>query len=66
MHDPSILAGLTDGVLLVLRAGVTPMAAAEKAATEFKQKNLLGVIFNQVKQPDPYGDYEYNSSPVAP
>lgn len=60
VHDSSILAGMTDGVLLVLRAGVTPMAAAEKAAAEFKQKKLLGVIFNQVKASDSYGDYEYD------
>jgi capsular exopolysaccharide synthesis family protein len=60
VHDSSILAGLTDGVLLVLQAGVTPMAAAEKATEEFKQKNLLGVIFNQVQKSDSYGEYEYN------
>lgn len=65
VHDSSILAGLTDGVLLVLRAGVTPMAAAEKAASEFKHKNLLGVIFNQVKKSDSYGEYEYNNQPEA-
>jgi protein-tyrosine kinase len=60
VHDSSILAGLTDGVLLVLQAGVTPMAAAEKATEEFKHKNLLGVIFNQVQKSDSYGEYEYN------
>ena len=59
VHDSSILAGLTDGVLLVLRAGVTPIAAVEKTAAEFKHKNLLGVIFNQVEASDSYGDYEY-------
>jgi capsular exopolysaccharide synthesis family protein len=60
VHDSSILAGLADGVLLVLRAGVTHVAAAEKAAAEFKHKNLLGVIFNQVKTSDSYGEYEYD------
>jgi protein-tyrosine kinase len=65
VHDSSILAGLTDGVLLVLRAGGTPIAAAEKAAAEFKHKNLLGVIFNQVKKSDSYGEYEYNNWPQA-
>jgi capsular exopolysaccharide synthesis family protein len=66
VHDSSILAGLTDGVLLVLRAGVTPMATAEKAAAEFKHKNLLGVIFNQVKKTDSYGEYEYHNRPETP
>ena len=60
VHDSSILAGLTDGVLFVLQAGVTPMAAAEKATEEFKHKNLLGVIFNQIQKSDSYGEYEYN------
>jgi capsular exopolysaccharide synthesis family protein len=60
VHDSSILAGLTDGVLLVLKAGVTPLAVAEKATEEFKHKNLLGVIFNQVQKSDSYGEYEYN------
>ena len=60
VHDSSTLAGLTDGTLLVVRAGLTPMAAAEKAAAEFKHKNLLGVIFNQVKTSESYGEYEYS------
>jgi protein-tyrosine kinase len=59
VHDASILAGMSDGVLLVLQAGVTHIAAAEKAAAEFKTKNLLGVIFNQVKDAEPYGNYNY-------
>jgi hypothetical protein len=41
------------------------MAAAEKAAAEFKHKNLLGVIFNQVKTSDSYGEYEYSNRPEA-
>jgi protein-tyrosine kinase len=66
VHDSSTLAGLVDGILLVLRAGMTPMAAAEKAASEFKHKNLLGVIFNQVKTSDSYGEYEYNYKAATP
>jgi capsular exopolysaccharide synthesis family protein len=59
VHDASDLAGLTDGVLLVLRAGATHAVVAEKAAEEFKGKNLLGVVLNQVKQDNSYGEYYY-------
>jgi protein-tyrosine kinase len=59
VHDASILAGLVDGVLLVVRAGSTQLAIAEKTATEFQDKNLLGVVLNQVEKSDSYGDYKY-------
>ena len=36
------------------------MAAAEKVAAEFKSKNLLGVVLNQVKKGDSYGEYDYS------
>lgn len=62
VHDAIDLAGLTDGVLLVLRAGTTPATAAEKAAAEFKTKNLLGVVLNGVKKSDSYGEYKYTYS----
>jgi capsular exopolysaccharide synthesis family protein len=60
VHDAIDLAGLSDGVLLVLRAGTTPAAAVEKAAAEFKSKNLLGVVLNRVKKTDSYGEYDYD------
>ncbi len=61
VHDAIDLAGLADGVLLVLRAGATHVTAAEKAAAEFKSKNLLGVVLNQVKKGDSYGgEYDYS------
>jgi len=59
VHDASILAGLTDGVLLVVQAGSTHVGIAEKIATEFQGKNLLGVVLNQVEKSDSYGDYYY-------
>lgn len=57
VHDAKDLARLTDGVLLVLRAGSTHADAAEKAAAEFRGKNLLGFVLNQVKQDHSYGEY---------
>jgi len=65
VHDAIDLAGLTDGVLFVLRAGSTPATVAERAAAEFTNKNLLGIVFNQVKKSDSYGNYEYNYSSEA-
>jgi protein-tyrosine kinase len=59
VHDPSMLADLCDGVLLVVRAGVTEFEVAEKAVAEFREKNLLGVVLNGAKRETAYGQY-YN------
>ena len=50
VHDASILADLCDGVLFVVRAGVTSYETAEKASSEFRHKNLLGVVLNQIEK----------------
>jgi protein-tyrosine kinase len=50
VHDASMLADLCDGVLLVVRAASTDFEMAGKAAEEFRQKNLLGVVFNCVEK----------------
>jgi protein-tyrosine kinase len=50
VHDASILADLCDGVLFVVKAGETSCETAEKAASEFRQKNLLGVVLNQIEK----------------
>ena len=59
VHDPSMLADLCDGVLFVVRAGVTEFEAAEKAVAEFREKNLLGIVLNGAKRETAYGQY-YN------
>lgn len=61
VHDASILADLCDGVLFVVRAGATESALAEKAVSEFRQKNLLGVVLNGTSRADAYGGYYYDS-----
>ena len=60
VHDASVLADLVDGVLLVVRAGLTDADIAEKTAAEFQGKNLLGVVLNQVEKGDSYVD-NYNN-----
>jgi capsular exopolysaccharide synthesis family protein len=59
VHDASMLADLCDGVLFVVRAGQTAYDMAEKAASEFQDKNLLGVVLNCVEKGDSYGGYYY-------
>jgi protein-tyrosine kinase len=59
VHDPSLLADLCDGVLFVVRAGVTDFDVAEKAVAEFREKNLLGVVLNGAERETAYGQY-YN------
>jgi protein-tyrosine kinase len=57
VHDPSLLADLCDGVLFVVRAGVTNFELAEKAVAEFPEKNLLGVVLNAAERDAAYGQY---------
>ena len=60
VHDSSILADMCDGVLFVVRAGSTEFELVEKASSEFRDKNLLGVVLNRVEKSDAYGDYYYS------
>jgi capsular exopolysaccharide synthesis family protein len=59
VHDASLLADLCDGVLFVVRAGKTDFGVAGKASSEFRDKNLLGVVLNRVEQNESYGGYYY-------
>lgn len=57
VHDASVLADLCDGVLFVVRAGRTDHETVEKGVSEFRNKNLLGVVLNRVDKADGYGSY---------
>jgi protein-tyrosine kinase len=59
VHDASLLADICDGVLFVVRAGKTDFEIAQKAAGEFDEKKLLGVVLNWVDKSETYGDYYY-------
>lgn len=59
VHDASMLADFCDGVLFVVRAGDTDFELAVKASSEFREKNLLGVVLNRVEKRDSYGTYYY-------
>lgn len=57
--DASVLAGMCDGVIFVVRAGVAPFDMAQAACGELKHKNLLGVVLNGVEEEAMYGAYGY-------
>ena len=59
VHDASILAELCDGVLFVVRAGATDSTIAQKAAAEFQDEKLLGVVLNRVDKSESYGEHYY-------
>jgi capsular exopolysaccharide synthesis family protein len=70
--DASILADICDGVLLVLKAGSTPLEVAQKASQELSGRNVIGVVLNAAEEPDLYGStyyqtygYGHNSSVVT-
>lgn len=58
--DASILAEMCDGVLMVVRAGSTPSAIAEKARQELQGKNVVGVVLNAVDAVGMYGAAYYH------
>jgi capsular exopolysaccharide synthesis family protein len=57
--DATVLADLCDGVLMVVRAGLTPSETAQKACLEMQGKNVLGVVLNAVEESHLYGEYYY-------
>ena len=57
--DASMLAEFCDGVLLVVRCGSTPFEQAQRAAREFRQKAILGVVLNQATQASGYNGSYY-------
>lgn len=57
--DAAILADMCDGVLLVVRAGVTPAPTVQRARQELRSRNVVGVLLNAVQQTHLYGSYYY-------
>jgi protein-tyrosine kinase len=62
VHDASSLASLCDGVLFVVKAGETDHEVAKKASSEFHDKNLLGVVLNQMENSGAEGSYYFGNS----
>jgi protein-tyrosine kinase len=57
--DSSVLAGLCDGVLLVVRAASTSADVAQRACQELEGRNLVGVVLNGTKDGAGYASYYY-------
>ncbi len=59
VSDASVLAGMCDGVIFVVRAGTTAFDLAQTACQEFRENNLLGAVLNGVDEEAMYGAYSY-------
>ncbi|MGH9685722.1 MAG: CpsD/CapB family tyrosine-protein kinase [Candidatus Acidiferrales bacterium] len=59
--DSTILADYCDAVVLVVRAGVTPSDAAQRALQELQSRNIAGVVLNSVEETLTYGAYDYQT-----
>lgn len=57
--DANILAEHCDGILLIVRAGVTQTEVAQRACQELQGKNVIGVVLNAVEESHMYGSYYY-------
>lgn len=62
--DATVLGGLSDGVLLVVRASSTPSETARKACREFQDSHILGVVLNTAHADSEYGFY-YSGEPYG-
>lgn len=57
--DSSVVAGLCDGVLLVVRAVSTPAEVAQRACQELQGRNVIGVVLNAAEAGSGYNPYYY-------
>jgi protein-tyrosine kinase len=59
LTDAHLLASLVDSVILVVRAGRTPLPALNTAVTAVGRNRVLGVVLNHAEQGLPDGSYQY-------
>jgi capsular exopolysaccharide synthesis family protein len=62
LADVSIAAGMVDGILMIVRAGVTPKPAIERALAGLEVSKVLGLVLNDAGETDAkygYGGYGY-------
>lgn len=62
VSDARLLAQFCDGVLMLVRAGVTPFDLAQKACQEFPKGQILGVVLNRASSQPGYGYYQYSEA----
>jgi protein-tyrosine kinase len=61
LTDASLLAEMSDGVLMVVKAGQTPYDIAQKGCQQFRDKHLVGVVLNRVAPAASYSAYYYRA-----
>lgn len=57
--DANVIAGLCDGVLLIVRARSTSSVVADRARKELQKRKVVGVVMNAVEEVDSYGSSYY-------
>lgn len=62
--DASVLGGLCDGVLFVVRAKSTPSETSQKACKELRDTRILGVVLNSADETAEYNSY-YTNTPYG-
>jgi capsular exopolysaccharide synthesis family protein len=69
LTDASLVSAMTDGALIVVKAGETPWDLVERAVRAIGRERTLGVVLNRATGPLPstgyYDYYNYYSAPVA-
>ncbi len=69
MPDAHLLAGLTQGVLFVIAAGVTPLTLVERAVAEIGRDSIVGTVLNRIEDANipttGYYDHYYGSEQAA-
>jgi protein-tyrosine kinase len=69
LTDASLVSGMTDGALIVVKAGETPWDLVERAVHAVGRERTLGVVLNRATGQLPstgyYDYYNYYSAPVA-
>jgi capsular exopolysaccharide synthesis family protein len=63
LADVGVLAPQCDGVLLVVRAGLTPKPLIERALGTFDGDRLLGIVLNESGNTEPDYEYGYDDRP---
>jgi capsular exopolysaccharide synthesis family protein len=58
VSDPRLMAGVCDGVLVVVAAGLEPFDVVQKTTRQFKDRRLLGVVLNRSAARNTYS-YKY-------
>jgi protein-tyrosine kinase len=68
LTDANLVSAMTDGALIVVKAGETPWDLVERAVQAVGRERTLGVVLNRASGQLPstgYYYYNYNSAPVA-